>query len=130
MEGGIYTTIFWVGEVIIGGLIPLALIYAPGVKNCRTTLGLICTMIIIGGMAKIYTILIAGQAYPLEIFPGYEVSSSFYDGVVSSYTPSLPEILLGLGGMAMTLFIVAFALKVLRFLPVSLADSVVDPHTK
>jgi len=130
MEGGIYTTIFWVGEVIIGGLLPLALIYAPGVKNCRTTLGLVCTMVIIGGMAKIYTILIAGQAYPLEIFPGYEVSSSFYDGTINSYTPSLPEIMLGLGGMAMALFIVVFALKVLRFLPASLADAVVDPHAK
>jgi molybdopterin-containing oxidoreductase family membrane subunit len=130
LEGGIYTTIFWVGEVIIGGLLPLALIYAPGVKNCRTTLGLVCTMVIIGGMAKIYTILIAGQAYPLEIFPGYEVSSSFYDGAINSYTPSLPEIMLGVGGMALTLFIVAFALKVLRFLPASLADSAVDPHAK
>jgi molybdopterin-containing oxidoreductase family membrane subunit len=38
--------------------------------------------------------------------------------------------MLGLGGMAMTLFIVVFALKVLRFLPASLADSVVDPHAK
>ncbi|MBE9559890.1 MAG: polysulfide reductase NrfD [Proteobacteria bacterium] len=129
LDGGIFTNVFWVGEILIGGIIPLALIYAPGVKNCRTTLGLICTMIIIGGFSKIYTILIAGQAYPLEIFPGYEVTSSFYDGVVNSYTPSLPEILLGLGGIAMTLFIVAFALKVLRFLPVSLADSVADPHS-
>jgi len=130
LEGGIYTSVFWVGEVIIGGLIPLALIYAPGVKNCRTTLGLICAMIIIGGLSKIYTILIAGQAFPLEIFPGYEVSSSFYDGVVSSYTPTLAETLLGLGGVAMAMFIVVFALKVLRFLPVSLADSVADPHHK
>ena len=129
LEGGIITNVFWIGEIIIGGLIPLALIYAPGVKNCRTTLGLICTMVIIGGFSKVYTILIGGQAYPLEIFPGYEVSSSFYDGVVNTYTPSLPEILLGLGGIAMTLFIVAFALKVLRFLPVSLADSVADPHS-
>ncbi len=128
LEGGIFTTVFWVGEVILGGLIPLALIYAPGVKNCRTTLGLICSLVIIGGLSKIYTILIAGQAYPLEIFPGYEVSSSFYDGVVNSYTPSLPEIMLGLGGVAMSLFIVVFALKVLRFLPESLADSVADPH--
>ena len=128
LEGGIFTNIFWIGEILLGGIIPLILIYAPGVKNCRTTLGLICTLIIIGGFAKIYTILIAGQAYPLEIFPGYEVSSSFYDGVVNSYTPSLPEILLGLGGIAMALFIVVFALKVLRFLPVSLADSVTDPH--
>ena len=130
LEGGIFTTIFWVGEILIGGIIPLILIYAPGVKNCRTTLGLICSMVIIGGMAKIYTILIAGQAFPLEIFPGYEVSSSFYDGAINSYTPSLPEILLGLGGIAMALFIVVFALKVLRFLPVSLADSVADPHAK
>ncbi len=129
LDGGIYTNVFWLGEILIGGIIPLILIYAPGVKNCRTTLGLICSLIIIGGFAKIYTILIAGQAYPLEIFPGYEVSSSFYDGVVNSYTPSLPEILLGLGGIAMTLFIVVFALKVLRFLPVSLADSVADPHS-
>ncbi len=128
LEGGVFTNIFWIGEILLGGIIPLILIYAPGVKNCRTTLGLICTLIIFGGFAKIYTILIAGQAYPLEIFPGYEVSSSFYDGVVNSYTPSLPEIMLGLGGIAMTLFIVAFALKVLRFLPVSLADSVADPH--
>ena len=128
LEGGIYTNVFWLGEILIGGIIPLILIYAPGVKNCRTTLGLICSLIIIGGFAKIYTILIAGQAYPLEIFPGYEVSSSFYDGVVNSYTPSLPEILLGLGGIAMTFFIVVFALKVLRFLPASLADSVADPH--
>jgi molybdopterin-containing oxidoreductase family membrane subunit len=129
LDGGIFTNVFWVGEIIIGGLIPLALIYAPGVKNCRTTLGLVCSMIIIGGFSKIYTILIAGQAYPMDIFPGYEVSSSFYDGVVNSYTPSLPEILLGLGGIALTLFIIAFALKVLRFLPVSLADSVADPHS-
>lgn len=130
LEGGIYTGIFWIGEVIIGGIIPLALIYAPGVKNCRTTLGLVCTMIIIGGLSKIYTILIAGQAYPLEIFPGYEVSSSFYDGVTNSYVPSLPEILLGLGGVAMSLFIVVFAMKVLSFLPASLADKVADPHAK
>jgi len=129
MDGGIYTNIFWFGEIIIGGLIPLAMIYAPGLKNNRSSLGLICTMIIIGGFAKIYTLLIGGQAYPMEVFPGYEVSSSFYDGVVNTYTPSLPEVALGLGGIAMTLFIVAFALKVLRFLPVSLADSVADPHS-
>jgi len=130
LEGGIYTSVFWIGEVIIGGIIPLILIYAPGIKTCRTTLGFICSLIIIGGLSKIYTILIAGQAYPLEIFPGYEVSSSFYDGVINSYTPTLPEILLGLGGVALSLFIVTFALKVLRFLPASLADSVADPHAK
>ena len=130
LDGGMFTNIFWIGEILIGGIIPLILIYAPGVKTCRNTLGFICAMIIVGGFAKLYTILIAGQAYPLEIFPGYEVTSSFYDGAINSYSPTLPEVLLGLGGIAMALFIVAFALKVLRFLPASLADSVADPHAK
>jgi len=39
------------------------------------------------------------------LFPGAEVSSGFYDGVVGAYSPSLPEILLGIGGVAMALAI-------------------------
>lgn len=124
LDGGMLTTIFWLGEIFLGGIMPLILIYAPGVKNCRKTLGLICSLVIIGGFAKIYTILIAGQAYPLNIFPGYEVSSSFYDGVINSYSPSTPEVLLGLGGVATSLFIVVFALKLFRFLPTTLADTI------
>jgi Ni/Fe-hydrogenase subunit HybB-like protein len=129
-DGGIYTNIFWVGQVLIGGLLPLAMIYAPGVRTCRKTLGLICTMVIIGGMCQIYVIIIGGQAYPMEMFPGYEISSSFFDGVVNEYSPSLPEVLLGAGGMAVSLVLVTFMIKVLSFLPTSLADSVADPHSK
>ena len=123
LEGGQYTKVFWIGQVILGGLLPLALIYAPGVRNSRKVLSLICTLIIIGGLATMYTVIIGGQAYPLEIFPGYEVSSSFFDGVVSNYTPSMYEIALGLGGVAVSLVIVAFIIKVLPFLPTSLADN-------
>jgi len=78
-----------------------------------------------------YVIIVGGQAYPMEMFPGYEViESSFFDGVVAEYSPSLPEVLLGLGGMAISLVLVAFMIKSLSFLPTSLADSVADPHSK
>ena len=123
MEGGQFTKVFWIGQIILGGLLPLALVYAPGVRNCRKTLTLICTLVIIGGLSSMYTIIIGGQAYPLEIFPGYEVSSSFYDGVVNAYSPSIYEIALGVGGVAVSLVIVAFVIKVLPFLPSSLADN-------
>jgi molybdopterin-containing oxidoreductase family membrane subunit len=123
LEGGQYTKVFWIGQVILGGLLPLALIYAPGVRNNRKVLSLICTLIIIGGLSTMYTVIIGGQAYPLEIFPGYEVSSSFFDGVVNDYTPSIYEIALGAGGIAVSLVIVAFIIKVLPFLPNSLADN-------
>jgi molybdopterin-containing oxidoreductase family membrane subunit len=78
-----------------------------------------------------YVVIIGGQAYPLQIFPGMEVlSSGFQDGQPAQYTPTLPEFLLGLGGVAMALAAVTFALKLLRFLPESLADAVVHPHHK
>ena len=54
--------------------------------------------------------------------------SSFFDGVVVPYTPSTVECMLGIGGVALALFMVTVAIKFLRFLPESLADDKVDPH--
>ncbi len=59
-----------------------------------------------------------------------EVTSSFYDGVVASYGPSLPEFLLGLGGIGVTLLLATIAIAAMKFLPASLADEVADPHSK
>jgi Ni/Fe-hydrogenase subunit HybB-like protein len=89
---------------------------------------LAASMVVIGGFAQLYVIIIGGQAFPLSIFPGFEVSSSFYDGVVAFYAPSLPEVLLGLGGFAITFLIVTVALRALPFLPATLADADVDPN--
>jgi len=75
-----------------------------------------------------YIIIIGGQAYPMELFPGKEVSSSFFDGMIAAYTPSLPEIVLGIGGIGIALATTVVGVRVLRFLPVSLADEQVDPH--
>jgi len=129
--GSKYSSIFWVVQILLGSLIPLAMIYAPGVANCRKTLATACVLIIIGGLAQMYTIIIGGQAYPMEMFPGMEVlESTFAAGVTTLFSASLPEILLGLGGMAMSMIVVALGIKVLSFLPQSLADDVVDPHYK
>jgi molybdopterin-containing oxidoreductase family membrane subunit len=79
-----------------------------------------------------YVIIIGGQAFPLAMFPGKTIiESSFYDGVggqISWYVPSVPEVLLGLGGVALMLIMTLVAVRVLRFLPESLADEVADPH--
>jgi molybdopterin-containing oxidoreductase family membrane subunit len=131
LDGGIYTKLFWIVQVLLGGLIPLGILYHPGLGMSRTWIGIACGLVIIGGFAQMYTIIIGGQVYPLNIFPNMDViGSGFNDGVVAAYTPSLPEILLGLGGVAMSLVLVVFAIKILRFLPVSLADAEVDPHAE
>ncbi|MFW2440110.1 MAG: NrfD/PsrC family molybdoenzyme membrane anchor subunit [Arenicellales bacterium] len=124
----IYTKLFWVVQIIMGSLVPLALLYNPVTGTSRAWIAIASLLVILGGLAQLYIIIIGGQAYPLVLFPGMEVSSSFTDGVIASYTPSLPEFLLGLGGIAIALIIVTLALKILQFAPVSLADADVDPH--
>jgi Ni/Fe-hydrogenase subunit HybB-like protein len=124
----IYTKLFWVVQIIMGSLVPLALLYNPVTGTSRAWIGIASVLVILGGLAQLYVILIGGQAFPLVLFPGMEVSSSFTDGVVASYSPSLPEFLLGFSGIGIALIIVALALKVLEFAPNSLADADVDPH--
>ncbi len=125
LDGGIYTLLFWLVQVAMGGLLPLLILFrSPPSDSGKSSrrVALACTLVIIGGFAQVYVIVIGGQAWPLNLFPGMEVSSSFYDGVIASYTPSLPEIGLGLGGVALAGLIVLFGIKVLRFLPASVAD--------
>lgn len=127
-DGGIYTFLFWGVQIVLGSLVPLALLYCPRTSGSRMATMIASVLVIVGGFAQMYVLIIGGQAYPLSIFPGMEVSSSFQDGQINSYTPSIYEIMLGLGGIAASLLIVTFAVKILRFLPKSLDDSQVDPH--
>ena len=124
----IYSTLFWWVQIGLGSLLPLFLIFCTKLKNNRKAFVAASAFVIVGAMAQIYVILIGGQAYPLVLFPNSEVSSSFFDGMINTYSPSIVEIALGLGGVAMMLALVTVGVKVLRFLPLSLADEVVDPH--
>lgn len=127
-DGGVYTQLFWIGQILIGSLLPLSLIFCRKFKgNHRALLGA-AGLTIVGGFAQLYVILVGGQAYPLNLFPGAEVSSDYFDGVINTYAPSMWEIMLGVGGVALALVMVTIGVKVLRFLPESLADEVVDPH--
>ncbi|MGD9954417.1 MAG: hypothetical protein AB7S87_17735, partial [Burkholderiales bacterium] len=83
----------------------------------RAALAAACACVIAGGLAQLYVIIIGGQAFPQAIFPGKEISSSAFDGVVASYAPSLPEVALGLGGVGLALALTVIGLKVLPFLP-------------
>ncbi len=120
MDGGVYTFLFWVVQVLLGGVVPLVLIYHPAFRYNIRSLIAASSLVIIGGIAHIYGIVVGGQAFPLVLFPGKEVSSSFNEGVVNSYSPSLPEILLGLGGVAVAVALFLFAIKMLRLVPENL----------
>jgi len=128
LDGGIYTQLFWGMQILLGSLVPLALLYGPTGKS-RGWIGIASMLVIVGGLAQVYVIIIGGQAYPLELFPDKYVTSTFFDGMINSYAPSLPEVILGLGGVAIALAATLVGVRVLRFLPISLADDQVDPHS-
>lgn len=130
LDGGIYTLLFWIGQILLGGVVPLLLLYAPATRQSRSAIASACLLVVLGGLAQMYVTIIGGQAFPLQMFPGMVETSSFFDGVIHPYVPSLPETLLGLGGVAVAGAMVVFAIKILRFLPESLDDWVVNPHHK
>ncbi len=127
-DGGIYTTLFWLGQVVIGYVVPFILLAAPNTRGNRSALIGASVMIVLGALAQMYVTIIGGQAFPLEMFPGYEVKSTFFDSGIHEYMPSHWEWMLGVGGLAISLAMVTFAVKILRILPESLSDEVADPH--
>ena len=115
-DGGIYPLLFWGGYVILGSLLPLVLIYTPKLGGNKSVL--YASLLVVGGsFALLYVFIIGGQAFPLSIFPGYEVSSSFGDGQIGQYNPSLPELLLGTGGLAIAYLITLIGTRVLNTIP-------------
>ena len=115
-DGGIYPMLFWGGYILIGSLIPVALVYTPGLGGTKSVVTA-SSLVVIGSFALLYVFIIGGQAYPLSIFPGYEVSSSFGDGQIGKYVPSLPEILLASAGLAIAYLITLVGARVLNTFP-------------
>jgi len=124
----IYSGLFWVGYILVGTLSPLIICYAPAFRTSIGWTVAAAMLVIAGGLSQMYIIIIGGQAFPMDLFPGKDISSSFFDGVIVTYSPTAPEVILGLGGVALAFAATLFAVKILRFLPLSLADARVDPH--
>ena len=114
--GGIYPLLFWGGYVVLGSVLPMVLLFHPRLAGQRATQAA-SALVVLGALAWLFVFIIGGQAFPLEIFPGHQVSSSFGDGAITHYTPSLPELLLGLGGVGAAFVLTTVGVRVLDFMP-------------
>jgi molybdopterin-containing oxidoreductase family membrane subunit len=115
-DGGVFPALFWIGYVGVGSVLPMVLLFHPRWGDARATL-MAAAFVVLGAFALLYVFIIGGQAFPLEIFPGHEVSSTFADGVVAQYVPRWPEWLLGLGGVGAAFVLTTIGVRVLDFLP-------------
>ena len=117
LDGGVYPALFWGGEILLGSILPMAMLAHPRLGAARGVVVAASILVVVGGLAQMYVTIIGGQAFPLELFPGFAQTSSFFDGRVHPYVPSLPEIALGAGGVAIAGIIVVIAVRALGFLP-------------
>jgi molybdopterin-containing oxidoreductase family membrane subunit len=115
-DGGLFPLLFWGGYVVLGSVAPLVLLFHPKFAGERGTFAA-AALVVLGAFAWLFVFIIGGQVFPLEIFPGHVVSSSFGDGAVARYSPSLPELLLGGGGLGAAFLLTVVGVRVLDFMP-------------
>ena len=115
-DGGVYPLLLWLGWGLVGTVLPLLLVFHPRGSSERGVLAA-SALVVLGAFAWLYVFIIGGQAFPLEIFPGHQVSSSFGDGVVAAYVPSWYELGLGVGGLGAAFLLTVVGVRVLDFLP-------------
>ncbi len=116
VAGSPYPLLFWAGFVGLGSAAPLVLLFHPRFSDPRAT-AIAAALVALGAFAFLYVFIIGGQVFPLEIFPGYEARSTFHDGRVGAYAPSLAEFLLGAGGLAASFLIALVGVRALPILP-------------
>jgi molybdopterin-containing oxidoreductase family membrane subunit len=117
-DGGVYPLFLWVGFGFVGSVLPLLVLLVPFSAVGASARLLIASLgVIFGGLSLMYVIIVGGESYPIDLFPGKVVSSSFFDGVVGTYSPSMPEAFLALGGFALVGLIVTVGMWVLEVLP-------------
>ncbi|MBF0368114.1 MAG: polysulfide reductase NrfD [Magnetococcales bacterium] len=109
--------LYWGGVILAGIVAPLGILFNSTLGNTVKGVMWGSALAVIGEFAFVAHVLIAGQSYPFNMFPGYEVSSVFQDGMAATYSPTLPELVLGLGGVAIAGLIYLLGIRFLRLLP-------------
>lgn len=116
-NGGVpYATLFWAGFVLLGSGLPMLLLFHPALRTPRGVTAA-AALVVFGAFAWLYAFIVGGQAFPLEIFPGHEVRSSFGDGAVARYVPSVPEVLLGIGGLGAAFLVTTIGMRLFDLRP-------------
>jgi len=116
-SGSVYTWLLWGGFGLMGSVVPMVLLFSPIGAGRAWPLAIAAALIALGGLAFMYSTVIGGEVFPLELFPGRQIASSAFDGVIAPYSPSFVEMLLGIGGFGIAGVVVCMGTWVLPLLP-------------
>lgn len=113
-SGNEYCLIFWLGLIFIGSIVPAIILF---IKKSVGWIIFASGLVMFGVLCERFIIVIPGQVFPVELFPGYEVSSPFMDGAMGSYFISPLEVIQAVGILAIVGLLYVLGLKFFALLP-------------
>ena len=111
---------FWVGEILLGALIPAIILLAPRLRR-QLPLQLLALALVVGGVAAYrWDTNMAGQLVVLTYLP-QEISARY-----TTYIPSLIEIIAGAGVVAYGALAVSLGVRYLNLVDHRCAEEAVE----
>ncbi len=106
---------FWLGHITLFGVCVWLVSRQRIIEAINQKQWLLsCVAALFGSAMILYSTIIGSQLIPQNLFPGKEVTSStFGDAGFASYFPSVWEWGLGMGGVALSMLLLGFFLRVL-----------------
>jgi Ni/Fe-hydrogenase subunit HybB-like protein len=111
---GPFSWIFWVFQMGMGVIIPLAILFHPGLNKTVRGVTLASISVVIGIFFERYYLVIPGAAYPQHYFPG-KIEGVY--GAVGQFRLTLTELGLSVGIFALLGVVYLLGLKYLQLLP-------------
>ncbi|HIJ82623.1 MAG: Polysulfide reductase, NrfD [Magnetococcales bacterium] len=114
---GPWAWLYWFGVWGCCVVFPLMILFSGRMGNTVGGVLAASSLTVLGAFAFVGHVLLAGQSFPFDMFPGYQLSSVFMDGQDAVYSPALVEFLLGFGGIALSALLFLLGIKFFRLLP-------------
>jgi len=115
--GGSHSLVFWGGLVLVGTILPVAILFNRRMGASIRWVALSAIMVVGGVLCERYLIVIPGLAHPPELFPGWEITHSAIEEGIANYSISRYELLQALGVAALIGLLLMWGLKLMKLLP-------------
>jgi molybdopterin-containing oxidoreductase family membrane subunit len=115
--GSYFGILFWGGLILVGSIIPALILFNRRRGGNIKWILAAAVMVVAGVMCERYLIVIPGQVFPPELFPGFEMSSAVLNEGIVHYRISTYEVLQALGVFSFISMMFVLGLKYLPLLP-------------
>ena len=119
MLSGHFSWIFWVLQIGMGAVIPLAILFNPRTNKKMPALCIAAASVVVGVFFERYYLVIPGAAYPMEYYPG-EIQGMW--GALGSFAITPVEVTLSVGILALAALLYVLGLKYMSLLPAGNGD--------